>query len=109
MEQRERQQREERIQEHRRQLLEEQESLARARKARYYSNYELPLAYPSRVVSDDGVGVDATTTLRTSSDFVNARLLEAGLRLLGKNGTSSFLTSHADSINRFVRDLEGTG
>lgn len=96
--------------------------LSRARKANYYSNYELPLTYPARIVVDDDENdnddTDATKsnqkTLRTSSDFVNARLLEASLPLGGgrrRNGdkTISSLSNHAESMNRFVRDLEGTG
>ena len=96
--------------------------LSRARKANYYSNYELPLTYPARIVVDDDENdnddTDATKsnqkTLRTSSDFVNARLLEASLPLGGgrrRNGdkTISSLSFHAESMNRFVRVLEGSG
>ena len=120
MEQRDRHLREERIRNHRRQLLEEQELLTRARKANYFSNYELPLNYPARIVAFDTENDDDTDamkstqkTLRTSSDFVNARLLEAALPLgrgRRKNcDNKSSLSSHAESMNRFVRDLEGTG
>lgn len=122
MEQRDRHLREERIRNHRRQLIEEQELLTRARKANYFSHYELPLTYPARIVAfddeNDGDGTDAKKptqkTLRTSSDFVNARLLEAALPLgCGRrrncDNTTSSLSSHAESMNRFVRDLEGTG
>jgi outer membrane protein assembly factor BamA len=120
MEQHDRHLREERIRNHRRQLLEEQEMLSRARKANYYSNYELPLTYPARIVAfdDDNDDTDATKSsqksLRTSSDFINARLLEASLPLGGgrrRNGDkiASSLSNHAESMNRFVRDLEGTG
>jgi hypothetical protein len=95
----------------------------------------LPLAYPARVAHDDdddedgdedgdGGVVGATKkmtkmatgggrTLRTSSDFVNARLVEAGLPLGGvgpsSSSSSSSLASHSASLGRFVRDMEGTG
>ena len=102
-------------------------------RVRYLSDYQLPLAYPARVAHDDddedgdgdGGVVGATTkmmtkmtmgggrTLRTSSDFVNARLVEAGLPLGGvgpsSSSSSSSLASHSASIGRFVRDMEGTG
>jgi hypothetical protein len=99
---------------------------------RFLSDYELPLAYPARVVSVgtrvDGGGVDddddatssssrGTTmiTPRTSSDFVNARLLDAGVSLDGRglsassHSSSSSLESHSDAVGRFVRDMRGTG
>ena len=104
-------------------------------RARHLSDYQLPLAYPARVAHDDdddedgdedgdGGVVGATKkmtkmatgggrTLRTSSDFVNARLVEAGLPLGGvgpsSSSSSSSLASHSASLGRFVRDMEGTG
>ncbi|KAL3788852.1 hypothetical protein ACHAW5_009209 [Stephanodiscus triporus] len=101
------------------------------RRARYISDYMLPLAYPARVVvaagfggpdddDDDDEGKGGRRAPRTSSEFVNARLIEAGLPLGGvvdvgntssssSSSSSSSLASHSASIGRFVRDMEGTG
>ena len=104
-----------RIQEHREHLLEE----LQRRKAEYVAGYDLPLNYPAGVspaaetTNDDGK--EAAARLRTSSQFVNARLLEAGLPLgLGPSpndhgATPASLERQSVSVGRFVRDLEGTG
>ncbi|KAL7528734.1 hypothetical protein ACHAXR_004718 [Thalassiosira sp. AJA248-18] len=128
-----------RIQQHRQKLLLEQ---LQQRKAEYTSSYNLPLNYPAKVIvvaaaaaaTDDDVVTndnDAQRRInnrRTSSDFVNARLLEAGLPLGGTpssssgdsndssgddgarlSSSSSSLAQHIVSTQRFIRDLEGTG
>ena len=89
------------------------------RRAEYVSSYELPLNYPANVLpittDNDGESNHASTTtnnkkLRTSSDFINARLLEAGVPLGStETSSSSSLADHSVSINRFIKDIEGTG
>ena len=87
------------------------------RKAEYVSSYELPLNYPAKVLplttSNDGDSNNDSTSnntkLRTSSDFINARLLEAGVPLGSTKTSSSSLADHSVSINRFIKDIEGTG
>ena len=110
---------------HRQKLLEQLQQ----RKADYVSRYELPLKYPATIISssssvnDDGGNdvdknnINNSPKLRTSADFVNARLLEAGLPLGSTTSSSSSastaqhqtLANHSVSIKRFIRNLEGTG
>jgi len=97
-------------------------------KANYVSNYDLPLNYPANVVAsvsnadDNSSGSSSKSSLRTSSEFINARFLEAGLSFDGSTTTSSnigksssnnnnksTLANHSMSINRFINNLEGTG
>jgi len=60
--------------------------------------------------TNDGSDGKAAARLRTSPDFVNARLIEAGLPLgSSRNTSSTSLDQHAVSTGRFIRDLEGTG
>ena len=110
---------------HRRQQLLAQ---LQQQKANYVSNYDLPLNYPANVVAsvsnttDNSGNESSNKPLRTSSDFINARLLEAGLLFDGSSATSSnngksssnnnnksTLANHSMSINRFINNLEGTG
>ncbi len=57
----------------------------------------------------------APPPVRTSSEFINARLLEAGLPLSGSSKTTlktsppSSLAKHSVAVGKFIRDLEGTG
>jgi len=110
---------------HRRQQLLAQ---LQQQKANYVSNYDLPLNYPAKVVAsasnttDNSSSESSKKTLRTSSEFVNARLLESGLSFDGSatttsnndnassnNYNKSTLANHSMSINRFINNLEGTG
>mmetsp|Transcript_28158 Transcript_28158/g.59464 ORF Transcript_28158/g.59464 Transcript_28158/m.59464 type:complete len:693 (+) Transcript_28158:43-2121(+) len=123
---RQRQARLARIRQHRQQLMAELQQ----RKAEYVSTYDLPLDYPAKVVAaganreDDAQskgGNGESPRLRTSPDFINARLLEAGVPLgrlpssastdasTSSSSPSSSLAEHGMSVERFIKDLEGTG
>ena len=101
-------------------------------KAQYISEYSMPLTYPAKVetlanddTEDDGDSDDSnaatrsvTKKLRSDVDFINARLIEAGLPLgggipnsvtNGDNPTMSTLSKHNEAVSRFVNDLQGTG
>lgn len=90
-------------------------------KAQYISDYTMPLNYPAQVKTlNDGDTNDESTaqvTLRSDVDFINARLLEAGLPLGGviPNTTASThvnpmtLSKHNEAASRFINDLQGTG
>ena len=79
-------------------------------KAEYVSSYSLPLNYPAKVTSvdDDGDG-SIKSPIRTSQDFVNARLLEAGFPFGGGAPSRLTLGDHSVAAQRFIDDLEGTG
>ncbi|KAL9179934.1 hypothetical protein ACHAXT_007904 [Thalassiosira profunda] len=95
-----------RHQERQRRLLEE----LQRRKAAHVADYRLPLAYPAKVTAADSDGGDGSTSRpRTSQEFVNARLQEAGMPLGTNGGNEQSLAAHAASVGRFARDLEGTG
>ena len=98
--------RQRRIQEHRERLL----AQLRERRGEFAGSYRLPLEYPASVDGgvDGGDGDGPTPTRpRTSAEFVNARLLEAGLPL--GSAVASTLGEHGAAAGRFIRDLEGTG
>ncbi|KAL7520952.1 hypothetical protein ACHAWX_007425 [Stephanocyclus meneghinianus] len=92
-------------------------------KATFLSEYPMPLKYPAHVTSlEDGVENDgvvskeSSTSLRTDKDFINARLLEAGLPLGGgipdvspTTMSKMTLSDHNNAVARFIHDLEGTG
>ncbi len=81
-------------------------------KAEYLSGYSLPLNYPANVTSitnDDDADSGSNKPLRTSSEFINARLLEAGLPLGGGTPSKLTLADHSVATQRFISDLEGTG
>ncbi|KAL7498723.1 hypothetical protein ACHAWT_008082 [Skeletonema menzelii] len=83
-------------------------------KAEYLSAYSLPLNYPAKVTSitddDGGSSNKSNDSIRTSSDFINARLLEAGLPMGGGQSPSKLtLGDHSVAVQRFINDLEGTG
>eukprot|EP00985_Skeletonema_marinoi_P012676 scaffold6164_cov66-Skeletonema_marinoi.AAC.7 len=85
-------------------------------KAEYLSAYSLPLNYPAKVTSvidddDDGGGTNKSKndSIRTSKEFINARLLEAGLPLGGGAPSKLTLGDHSVAAQRFISDLEGTG
>ena len=116
---------------HQQQMLQKLNEL----KAQYISEYSMPLTYPAKVetlanddTEDDGDSDDsnASTTpqavtkkLRSDVDFINARLIEAGLPLGGgipNNVTNTAnptmtttLSKHNEAVSRFVNDLQGTG
>ena len=72
---------------HRRQQLLAQ---LQQQKANYVSNYDLPLNYPANVeASNTTDNSSSSKTLRTSSEFINARLLESGLSFDSSATTSS--------------------
>ncbi|KAL3766522.1 hypothetical protein ACHAWU_000317 [Discostella pseudostelligera] len=89
------------------------------RKAEFVSKYSLPLNYPAKVhglaatADNDATTAEeeAATSTRTSSQFINARLLEVGVPLGHSNSSSnsSSLAKHSVAIGKFIRDLEGTG
>lgn len=89
-------------------------------KAEYVSAYSLPLNYPAKLSNvldddyDDNENENSKSknaVIRTSKDFINARLLEAGLPIGGGGAHPSKLTLGDYSVNvqRFINDLEGTG
>jgi hypothetical protein len=87
-----------------------------ALKAQYFGEYSMPLNFPARVTSVEDSNGDSDVSLRTDKDFINARLLEAGLPLGGGipelTPTSiDKMTSldHNNAVTRFMHDLEGTG
>eukprot|EP00956_Cyclotella_meneghiniana_P016777 scaffold26777_cov50-Cyclotella_meneghiniana.AAC.1 len=112
---------------HQQQLLQKLNEL----KAQYISEYSMPLTYPAKVetlTNDDTEDNDsdgsasttpqAVTKLRSDVDFINARLLEAGLPLGGgipnnvtntANPMMTTLSKHNEAVSRFVNDLQGTG
>lgn len=84
-------------------------------KAEYVSAYSLPLNYPAKVTGiaededDHDYNKAKNATIRTSKDFINARLLEAGLPLGGGAPSKLTLGDHSTKVQRFINDLEGTG
>lgn len=117
-----------RLQRHRQQQQQQQQMMEKLNqlKAQYVSDYSLPLNYPANVTSlldasDDNTS-DASKSkqnepslLRTDQDFINARLLEAGVPLGGgvpdltpTSQSKMTITDHNASIARFIHDLEGT-
>ena len=84
-------------------------------KAEYLSAYSLSLNYPSKVTTvlddedDTGSNKSKNDSMRTSKDFINARLLEAGLPLGGGAPSKLTLGDHSVAAQRFISDLEGTG
>ena len=87
-------------------------------KAQYISEYLMPLNHPANVevLDDDSANNEKRAKLRSNSDFINARLLEAGLPLGGglpeitpTSSSKLTLSQHSEAISRFVHDLEGTG
>jgi hypothetical protein len=83
-------------------------------KAEYVSAYSLPLNFPAKVTNlpdeeDDGSNKSRKDSIRTSRDFINARLLEAGLPLGGGAPSKLTLGDHSVAAQRFISDLEGTG
>ena len=116
-----------RLQRHRQQQQQQMMEKLNQLKAQYVSDYSLPLNYPANVTSlldasDDNTS-DASKSkqnepslLRTDQDFINARLLEAGVPLGGgvpdltpTSQSKMTITDHDASIARFIHDLEGTG
>ncbi|KAL3803506.1 hypothetical protein HJC23_014054 [Cyclotella cryptica] len=90
-------------------------------RATFLSEYPMPLKYPALVTSLDdgdvnGGAANKDSSVRTDQDYINARLLEAGLPLGGgipdvtpTAMSKMTLSEHNNAVARFVHDLEGTG
>lgn len=85
-------------------------------KAQYVSEYSMPLNHPARVEALDDDDTKIKSRLRSDRDFINSRLLEAGLPLGGgvpdvtpTSHSQMTLSGHSEAVTRFVNDLEGTG